>query len=187
MNSPDPTISARVEALLVDLYRYRRHSAEGLDVVFFDDVRRTVTRLVADLVTAEQERDKWLDNFNRSEQFQNGPTKRAEAAEQALADSQAYAQSLYDAGIVLQSHLSLLLSDTCTSEDRTRIRRAMGWIPEGKADRPEHRQEYCADCDGCGWVEGGSTLKTECATCKGTGVVLRDLAPHGVIVRRETT
>ena len=30
---------------------------------------------------AEQERDKWLDLFNRSEQFQNGPTKRAEAAE----------------------------------------------------------------------------------------------------------
>ena len=33
---------------------------------------------------AEQERDKWLALFNRSEQFQNGPTKRAEAAEARL-------------------------------------------------------------------------------------------------------
>ena len=30
--------------------------------------------------------------------------------------------------------------------------------------------ELCGDCDGCGWVEGGETLKTTCSTCKGTGV-----------------
>ena len=32
-------------------------------------------------------------------------------------------------------------------------------------------QMYCDDCDGCGWVEGGETLKTDCKTCKGTGVL----------------
>lgn len=31
----------------------------------------------------------------------------------------------------------------------------------------------CDDCDGCGWVEGGRTIKTECSTCKGEGVVRR--------------
>lgn len=29
---------------------------------------------------------------------------------------------------------------------------------------------FCGDCDGCGWVEGGVTLKTECSTCKGSGM-----------------
>jgi hypothetical protein len=39
----------------------------------------------ARLKAAEADRDKWLEAFNRSEQFQNGPTKRAEAAESQLA------------------------------------------------------------------------------------------------------
>lgn len=30
---------------------------------------------------------------------------------------------------------------------------------------------YCDDCDGCGWVEGGATIKTTCAACKGAGVL----------------
>jgi hypothetical protein len=29
----------------------------------------------------------------------------------------------------------------------------------------------CDLCDGCGWYEGGITLKTTCGRCKGTGVV----------------
>jgi len=39
-----------------------------------DALRRQIVALTA-------ERDKWLDAFNRSEQFQTGPTTRAEAAE----------------------------------------------------------------------------------------------------------
>jgi RecJ-like exonuclease len=31
--------------------------------------------------------------------------------------------------------------------------------------------EECRECDGCGWVEGGRTLKTECSRCHGTGQV----------------
>jgi hypothetical protein len=38
----------------------------------------------ADLRQVTAQRDKWLDAFNRSEQFQNGPTKRAEKAETEL-------------------------------------------------------------------------------------------------------
>lgn len=34
---------------------------------------------------------------------------------------------------------------------------------------PTH--EYCDDCDGCGWVEGGKALMTTCKTCKGKGIV----------------
>jgi DnaJ-class molecular chaperone len=30
---------------------------------------------------------------------------------------------------------------------------------------------YCDMCDGCGWYEGGGTLKTFCSTCKGKGFV----------------
>lgn len=33
--------------------------------------------------------------------------------------------------------------------------------------------EECRDCDGCGWVEGGKALKTQCSTCEGTGLVRR--------------
>lgn len=33
--------------------------------------------------------------------------------------------------------------------------------------------EYCGDCDGCGWVEGGKTLKTTCTACEGRGIVRR--------------
>lgn len=29
--------------------------------------------------------------------------------------------------------------------------------------------EYCGDCDGTGWVEGGRTIKTTCERCKGSG------------------
>ena len=31
--------------------------------------------------------------------------------------------------------------------------------------------EYCGDCDGVGWVEGGKAIKTNCKTCDGTGMV----------------
>lgn len=31
--------------------------------------------------------------------------------------------------------------------------------------------EYCGDCDGCGWIEGGKTLQTRCARCDGRGIV----------------
>lgn len=34
---------------------------------------------------------------------------------------------------------------------------------------PTH--EYCDDCDGCGWVEGGQALQTTCKTCKGKGIL----------------
>lgn len=30
---------------------------------------------------------------------------------------------------------------------------------------------FCAECDGCGWVEGGATLSTTCTRCEGTGQV----------------
>lgn len=32
-------------------------------------------------------------------------------------------------------------------------------------------KEICGDCDGCGWTEGGETLKTTCRTCEGSGEV----------------
>jgi len=38
---------------------------------------------LAQIVTIQQQRHKWLAAFNQSEQFQNGPTKRAEQAEAA--------------------------------------------------------------------------------------------------------
>lgn len=32
---------------------------------------------------------------------------------------------------------------------------------------------YCDRCDGCGWHEGGATLRTSCEACGTTGVVDR--------------
>lgn len=31
--------------------------------------------------------------------------------------------------------------------------------------------QYCIKCDGCGWYEGGTSIKTNCEDCKGTGVI----------------
>lgn len=45
------------------------------------EVDALVADLTARIQALEAERDKWLGAFNRSEQFQSGPTKRAEAAE----------------------------------------------------------------------------------------------------------
>jgi hypothetical protein len=42
---------------------------------------------------------------------------------------------------------------------------------------------YCGDCDGCGWVEGGKTLKTPCSACGGTGA---SLASHPLVSHRLT-
>lgn len=39
--------------------------------------------------------------------------------------------------------------------------------------RAEREQWECDRCDGCGWYEGGKTLKTHCEECGGTGVVSR--------------
>lgn len=33
----------------------------------------------------------------------------------------------------------------------------------------EDCDEICDQCDGCGWHEGGESLKTECTACNGTG------------------
>lgn len=35
----------------------------------------------------------------------------------------------------------------------------------------EGNQEYCPDCDGCGWYEGGEAIQTTCNKCSGTGIV----------------
>lgn len=42
----------------------------------------------------------------------------------------------------------------------------------GRAGRPSPR-EACDRCDGCGWYEGGVTLKTPCEKCGGTGFAAR--------------
>jgi len=31
---------------------------------------------------------------------------------------------------------------------------------------------YCDSCNGCGWAEGGKTIKTNCKDCAGHGIVL---------------
>lgn len=39
-----------------------------------------------------------------------------------------------------------------------------------KPKQPAKKQfEYCPDCDGTGWNEGGPTLQTTCDTCEGSG------------------
>lgn len=51
------------------------------------------------------------------------------------------------------------------------------WHEEAKKilDRERHREleplprEYCGECDGTGWVEGGKYLQTDCARCSGSG------------------
>ena len=37
--------------------------------------------------------------------------------------------------------------------------------------RPRVIWEMCGFCDGCGWYEGGVTIKTQCPKCKGRGKI----------------
>lgn len=74
-----------------------------------DTLKHAATALVQQLnaTCAERdalkvERDKWLANFNRSEQFQSGPTKRAEEAEAQLAAGEAARAALRDNIVHLQ-------------------------------------------------------------------------------------
>lgn len=39
----------------------------------------------------------------------------------------------------------------------------------------EQTKEICDQCDGCGWYEGGKTLKTTCEKCNGEGEIFDDL------------
>ena len=35
----------------------------------------------------------------------------------------------------------------------------------------EQDKEECGFCEGCGWYEGGPTIRTECEHCGGTGII----------------
>jgi hypothetical protein len=74
----------------------------------------------------------------------------------------------------------LPVSGHSTQPERQAIRRAAletvdRWLARDLASLrkpgqpPVEQREYCGDCDGVGWVEGGPTLQTTCARCKGTG------------------
>ncbi len=39
------------------------------------------------------------------------------------------------------------------------------------AEYCDNGMTFCGACDGVGWTEGGSTIKTTCKNCKGTGQV----------------
>lgn len=57
-------------------------------------------------------------------------------------------------------------------------------IYEGDIFRVEENEsQECDQCDGCGWYEGGPTLKTTCEHCNGTGQIDgNDLIYYLVIV-----
>lgn len=66
--------------------------------------------------------------------------------------------------------LSILLESTLSAADRSR---ATASYEATLKKLRAFTHEYCGDCDGCGWYEGGKTLKTTCGTCGGTGLVRR--------------
>jgi len=57
-------------------------------------------------------------------------------------------------------------------------------IFEGDIFRVEENESVeCDQCDGCGWYEGGTTLRTTCEGCNGTGIIDgNDLIYYLVIV-----
>ena len=72
----------------------RRLDAWLLDPVSDVDTQELLREARARIAQMAQERDKWLDLFNRSEQFQSGPTKRAEQAEAQLRAAEARVREL---------------------------------------------------------------------------------------------
>ena len=47
-------------------------------------------------------------------------------------------------------------------------------------------REVCVRCDGCGWYEGGKTIKTTCEKCGGTGEVPREPAAAPLPLQRDS-
>jgi len=74
---PDPDDTRFIKHVPGDFFAHRCACGYQWQVSPEEAVLQLETRVCA-LVA---ERDKWLAAFNRSEQFQNGPTKRAEDAE----------------------------------------------------------------------------------------------------------
>ena len=72
----------------------RRLDTWLLDPVSDVDTQELLREARARIAQMAQERDKWLDLFNRSEQFQSGPTKRAEQAEAQLRAAEARVREL---------------------------------------------------------------------------------------------
>ena len=57
------------------------------------------------------------------------------------------------------------------------ILRTIGKEIEYQISKPKQETQIvntqeCSYCDGCGWVEGGISLKTTCKFCSGTGIKL---------------
>lgn len=52
-------------------------------------------------------------------------------------------------------------------------------VKRKRAAASKPMQEYCDGCDGCGWFEGGETLKTTCKKCNGTGLIERSRPRRG--------
>ena len=63
--------------------RWEADDSEGYDslMAIAGAMANELERVGVALAGAQAERDKWLEAFNKSEQFQNGPTLRAEQAE----------------------------------------------------------------------------------------------------------
>ena len=51
------------------------------------------------------------------------------------------------------------------------VKRAQDVLKSKKTPPKPIRWMECDNCDGCGWTEGGRTLKTTCRTCHGKGKV----------------
>ncbi len=128
--------------------RLEVHGVEGA-------VNRGLMReaLVA-LGRVEQERDKWLDLFNRSEQFQSGPIKRAEQAEAALASAREEASEHYRARCLAEQQI------VPQREYAERAAQALASAREkiGRLREALSRVEYVTDYAGdfyCPWCRAG--------------------------------
>ena len=53
--------------------------------------------------------------------------------------------------------------------DLESVMHEMIWVCGRLEKGPEPK--YCELCDGCGWYEGGPTLRTTCSSCNGTGII----------------
>src|SRR3990167_8019637 len=65
----------------------------------------------------------------------------------------------------LKDELSRLRSDLETAQQVL--------IPHPVNENPPY-EEWCPACDGCGWIEGGEYLMTNCPKCHGTGLLAQE-------------
>jgi hypothetical protein len=77
--------------------------------------------------------------------------------------------------VILEDRVVPVWSEKLDFKTRPSMKKSKFFLKKGLANATniakKLKEVECDQCDGCGWYEGGPTLKTLCKTCNGTGKI----------------